>query len=95
MLNLKENRDKLIKRAIAATIPLQEDYEYEPSGIIQALFEVDSSEVPGFKDRKNKQAKEARRKIEESRIFFGNSSAYIKNNETKDKSTKDSNGQNN
>ncbi len=80
MLGVKENRDRLIKRAIenikitSLTETETENFEYEPSEIIRALFEstdnVDSPE-PGFKNRKLKKKK----KID---AFFSNSESYIK-----------------
>ncbi len=77
MLNLKENRDDLIKRVIESIKESERrpatdsiiDFEYEPSEIINALFETRVS-PNNFKHRKLEI-------VEES--FFPNSSSYIKN----------------
>ncbi len=84
MLNLKENRDRLIKRAISSikTTALLEDanlvdiqeFEYEPSEIIRTLFESDNDvEVNAFQSRKLKKSKKIKDKA-----FFSNSESYIK-----------------
>ncbi len=79
MLNLKENRDNLIKRAIESIKESERgpvtdsivDFEYEPSEIINALFEARVSS-DNFKHRKLEV-------LETTESFFPNSSSYIKN----------------
>ncbi len=73
MLNLRENRNKLIQKAIDS-ITETDAFEYEPSEIITALFESfdsDSTDATDcFKDRKLDKVKDI--------TFFPNSSTYIK-----------------
>ncbi len=95
MLRLKENRDKLISRAIRSmrALTLEEAsetidaFEYEPSEIIKSLFENNSvasiDSVNLFKNRKLKEAKKGkgnRKQIEES-SFFSNNKSYLKRKE--------------
>ncbi len=82
MLGLKENRERLINRAIdsiqkTALIEAEDiqEFEYEPSEIINALFEdasesSESNESKKFKDRKLQKEQEI--------TFFPNSNKYIK-----------------
>ncbi len=79
MLNLRENRVSLIKRAIESITEAEVVFDYEPSEIITAMFESSSSSVDpqhtdnGFRRRKLKELQES---TEIS--FFPNSSSYIK-----------------
>ncbi len=76
MLNLKENRDRLIERALKAIEESEdnlEEFEYEPSEIINALFESKEVTSPrAFKDRKLSKVKK------KQAPFFSNSNNYIK-----------------
>ncbi len=89
MLNLKENRDRLIQRAIRSIKPHQEllesldsvketNFEYEPSEIICALFEETVSPKK-FRDRKLQGLQESESK---EKTFFPNSSKYLKKRKT-------------
>jgi Arc/MetJ-type ribon-helix-helix transcriptional regulator len=72
MLNLRENRDELIRRALKAVEESDsiEEFEYEPSAIIEALFESkETQKSDAFKERKLKK---------EKLPFFSNSNKYIK-----------------
>ncbi len=76
MLNFRENRDRLIKKAIES-VQLSEvvEFEYEPSEIITALFEESfTRDSKDFRNRKLKELKEI--------AFFPNSSKYIKKRDT-------------
>jgi hypothetical protein len=69
MLNIREDRDKMIHKIIES---ITEEFEYEPSEIITTLFEskkINPKEKQAFKDRKLK-----KKPIE----FFSNSKNYIK-----------------
>ncbi len=76
MLQLRENRDKLIQRVINE-VTADAEFEFEPSDIIEALFE--SKE---FNDTKAKKFKA--KKLEESKetqgiqAFFPDATSYIK-----------------
>ncbi len=104
MLNLLENRNRLIKNAIQsikrtalleAEIPEAiQDFEYEPSDIINALFESGDSKAEikpdsGFKNRKLTEKRSGSESESETKLtFFPNSSKYIKKRESNENQSK-------
>ncbi len=84
MLNLRENRDSLIRKAIESITESEViEFEYEPSEIITALFETEDSHDRGSKKSNPNSSGFKRRKLKELQEskeipFFPNSSSYIK-----------------
>ncbi len=91
MLNLRENRDSLIKRAIESIVESEViEFEYEPSEIITALFESNNKANDSHANlsKRNISDRFKRRKLKELQesketSFFPNSSSYIKKQEIK------------
>ncbi len=101
MLNLKENRDRLIRQAIKSIkvtslnegvhIDDFEDFEYEPSEIIKILFEAEVESV-NFKERQSRPSSRSQKSYKKKKLeevtFFSNSKSYIKHKKDTNETTK-------